>query len=191
MRTVARAGLAASVVLSLGLAACGSSGGSDAAPAKTTIASTAAKGAGGDATTTTAGSGNESSSTTTAPATGGDAICTPLKKISDFDLETAAALKAQKPWPEVQATYIHDTQDVLGAYDEAIAAAEPDIAADLKTLRDFTAPSAEMARNAASLMDLGLALADQDGLMEAGQAGMRLDAYARKTCGFGTSAAGG
>ena len=199
MRTVVRTGLVAAALLSVTLTACGSSGGSDAAPAKADATTTSAAKPGSDRSTTTS-AGDETTSTdgsddqtttSAAPADGGEAICTPLKKISDFDLETAAALKAQKPWSEVQATYIHDTQDVLAAYDEAIAVAPADLAADLKTLRDFTAPSAEMARNATSLLDLGLALSNQDGLMEAGQAGLHLDAYARKTCGFGTSAAGG
>ena len=59
------------------------------------------------------------------------------------------------------------------------------------TLKTFTAPTADLARQSDSLVDLGLKLGDQPNLLEAGQAGLRLDQFARQTCGSGTSAAGG
>ena len=191
MRHPYRSCAAASLLVVTLLAGCSSSGGSDAdAPSRTTTTA-AAKGptttAATSETTTTTGDDGE---TTTTGGGGDDAICKPLKAISDYDLETAAALKEQAPWSEVQATYIKDTDNVLSAYDDAAALADPSVAADIKTLRDFTAPTSDLARKATSLVDLGLALADQDGLLEAGQAGLRLDTFARQTCGFGTSAAG-
>lgn len=174
------------------LAGCGASGGgSDAAGSTTSVTA----GSGDEPTTTgavqtttleTDESTTPGESTTTA---GGGEVCSALEVIKGYEAETRGSATA--PWSELQPILIDGTPAVIAAYDDAIAAAEPDLAADLKTLRDFTAPTADLAKESSSVEELGGKLAALPGLVESGQAGQRLDTFSRANCGFGTSEAGG
>lgn len=178
--------LAASLGL---LTACGASGGSDVAQVSTTTTTAAA------ATTTSVTTVTEPTTTaeTTAetPTAGGEGpdLCAALKRISDFDATTEDA--ATRTWAEAQQTLVDGTKGSLGAYDDAITAANPDLAADLTTLRKFTVLTTDVAAQSSSLTDFGTKLVEVPDIMEAGQAGRRLDSYARINCGFGTTSNGG
>ncbi len=181
--------LAASLLLVLGAAGCSSSSSDDAA---TTTAPTTV--AGGDESTTTEATdttdtteaADDSSSTTDAEVTDADdAGCAALKKISDFDVESSKLINGGAEWSEIQAFFVDKTDDVLAAYDDAIAT-NPDVADDLTTLRDYTDGIDEIAAEATDLADLGAKLAEVPGVTEAGQAGLALNEYAQTNCGFST-----
>ena len=105
--------------------------------------------------------------------------------ISDFDVESSKLINGGAEWSEIQAFFVDKTDDVLAAYDDAIAT-NPDVADDLTTLRDYTDGIDEIAAEAAALADLGAKLAEVPGVTEAGQAGLALNEYAQTNCGFST-----
>jgi hypothetical protein len=187
--------LPAVLALSALLAACGVSGGDDGS----------AGGDGAERTTVEEGSGSAAPEEepdgqttavpeettvpdeTTVPEEGpsSDAEgCDALRAIADYDIE-AGELIESAPWPEVQAFFVDSLPDVLAAYDDAIVAV-PAQADTLTTLRDFTATTGDVAAEASSVEDLGLALLDLPGITESGQAALELNDYATETCGFST-----
>jgi hypothetical protein len=179
--------LVALAVGTLLLGACGTSGGDDASTTKadaTTTSPTA------DETTATTedGDATEPTDTTDTPVgDGGDEggeICGPLKVLSDFDAESARITQAGD-WPDVQAFFVDHTDEVLAAYDDAIAL-DSEVTDDLEQLRDVTDTTVETAADADSLEDFSTKLLAKPGIMEAGAAGIALDDFAQEHCGFST-----
>ncbi|HWJ97123.1 MAG TPA: hypothetical protein VNQ33_03120 [Acidimicrobiales bacterium] len=180
-RTVALVLLAGTLV-----AACGASGGDDAAgttsaskSGSTTSAAPTTEAA--DATETTEADDPAETAEADAP---GDDICVPLKVLSDFDIESSQLVNGGD-WAATQAYFVEHTDDVLAAYDEAIAM-DSEVEDDLKALRAVTETTAETAADSTGLMDFSAKLLDQPGIMEAGAAGFALNTFAEDNCGFST-----
>ncbi len=182
------AALLAPLALAVALVGCSSSG-DDAADDKdtsTTESTTTTEAA--DDTSTTAPDNSASEPDMGEDAVGAAEVCTGLKTLSDFDQESAA-LVAADDWPAIQRFYVDETQSVVDAYNQAIAAGS-EVTDDLTTLRDFTAGTAEVAASSTSVVDFGEKLTAQPGLQEAGQAGLALNTFAEANCGFSTGGAG-
>ncbi|MGN6694567.1 MAG: hypothetical protein ACTHN0_10360 [Aquihabitans sp.] len=183
-RTPLRAVLLVSIACLL-FAGCGASGGDDAADEPTTTQS--------EATTTTETDTTEVDTTdvettdvetTEADDPAGDEICEPLQVLSDFDAESAQLID-EGDWPTIQAYFVDHTDDVLTAYDDAIAL-DTDLSDDLEELRSITAGTADLAAESSSLEELGTKLLDDPDIASAGEAGFRLNEFAEETCGFST-----
>ena len=185
-RTPARTVLLVVAIAAVLLSGCGASGGSDAADDTTTSAADAAtttslsdevSNTEADETTTT-----EAEATTTSAATGGDAICAPMKALSESDAE-ANQLVASGDWSKIKAFYVGQTDDIVAIYDEAIAL-DTEITAELETLRSVTVSAGDLAEGSSSLMDFSGRLSAQPGLAASGEAALTANEYVEKTCGF-------
>lgn len=172
------------------LAACGASGGDDAADTtsaksgSTTTAAPAAETT--EATDTT--EVDEPTETTEAATPAGDDICVPLRVLSDFDIQSAELVNGGD-WPATQAYFVENTDEVLAAYDEAIAM-DSEVTEDLQKLRGVTETTAATAADSSDLVDFSTKLLDQPGIMEAGASGFALNEFAEENCGFSTGGNG-
>lgn len=177
------------------LAGCGASGGSDAKADVTTTAPAS------DGTTTvpddtsdttevpdTTDTTPDTPDTTVAEEPAGDDICVPLKVLSDFDIDSAELINGGD-WPATQQFFVENTDDVLAAYDEAIAI-DSEVTEDLKALKAVTETTAETARDSSDLTDFSGKLLAQPGIMEAGESGFALNTFAEENCGFSTGGNG-
>ena len=185
-RTPLRLVLIAAVAALL-LAGCGTSGGDDASDSPTTTKADTATTAPEDTTTEaevddTTDTTEAEPTDTTAPA--GEDICVPLKVLSDFDKESGALINGGD-WPATQQFFIDHTDDVLAAYDDAIAI-DSEVTADLEALKAVTETTADTAAGSSDLMDFSTKLLDQPGIMEAGASGLALNTFAEENCGFST-----
>jgi len=182
-RTSPRLALLAAVVAAVLLASCSSSSGGDASDKTTTTAKAATTTEPKDTSDTT-----EPDTKTTDPGDGEEAeegdICVPLKVLSDFDAESYGLINGGD-WEAAQTFFVENTDDVLAAYDDAIAM-DTDLADELQQLRDVTDTTAETAADSADLAEFSTKLMDQPGIMEAGGAGYALNNFAEETCGFST-----
>jgi len=131
------------------------------------------------ATSTTRGSGEPVATTVAGKAT--DELCGPLGVITDFDAQTSRLVSAGN-WPAIQAYYVDHTDEMVAAYDEAIAL-DTDLTTDLQNLRAVTAASDELAAKSDSLMAFGTALSSQPGLMAATASANRVLQYTQEHCG--------
>ena len=173
------------LALAVALTGCGSSDGS---ADDTSALSTTAE-AGNDATTSEEETADTSGSDTTEAGAGVSAddavaICAALEALSEFDAQSTAIV-ASGDWAATQEFYVEQTQTVLDAYDEAIATGS-ELSDELTQLRAVTAPAAELAASSTDLMDFGSQLLDVPGMVEATEAAVTLDAFARETCGVST-----
>jgi hypothetical protein len=182
MRTPLRLVLAAAAA-SLVLAGCGTSSGSDASDEPTTTAAGGTTTAPSDATTTTAeGTTTAIETTTTTASSGDDAICAPMKALSDSDAE-ANRIVATGDWPKIKAFYVDHTDDIVAIYDEAIAL-DTEITDELKTLRSVTVSAGDLAEGSSDLMDFSAKLTAQPNLAASSQAALTASDYVQETCGF-------
>lgn len=175
------------------LVGCGTSGGDDAADTTTTEKSAVTTtDPGSDTTETTTDDSTDTTEVETTeaegPTDGGDEICAPLKVLSDFDIDSAELINSGD-WPATQAFFVESTDDVLAAYDDAIAM-DTDLADELEALRGVTETTAETAADSTDLMDFSSKLLAQPGIMEAGTAGFTLNEFAEENCGFSTGGNG-
>lgn len=178
-RTSLRAALLVSIACLL-FAGCGASGGDDAADEPTTTKA--------EATTTTETDTTEVDTTdvetTEVDDPEGGEICEPLQVLSDFDSESAELID-EGDWPTIQAYFVEHTDDVLAAYDDAIAL-DTELSSDLEELRGITEGTADLAADSSSLEELGTRLLDDPDIASAGEAGFRLNEFAQENCGFST-----
>jgi hypothetical protein len=124
---------------------------------------------------------------TTASAASGDTeeTCDALRVISDYDQQSNSALAGGTDIEPIKQLFEESTPDVIAAY-ERVAAAEPDLADEAATLSDFTEAAAEASEDANDLGELVTAILGLPAVMEAGQAGVSLNTYAEENCGFST-----
>lgn len=176
------------------LAGCGADSKEASAPETTEVAgadstasATTVDEGSADTTETTEGTDTtEDAGTETTTATGGlDAGCESLQAIADFDVQSGKLISGGADWSEIQAYFVESTDDVVADYDDAIEA-NPAIADDLTTLRDYTSGLDELAAAATSLADLGNKLTSLPGTDEAGRAGLAVNSYTEDNCGFST-----
>jgi hypothetical protein len=149
----------------------------------------------GDSTTTT----EETTTTTEEPSTttgdggtgddGGedDAVCGPLRDVSDLDAQFSADLEAGGDWSVIQGQIVDGSGQLVDAYEEAIVVAPGDLVDELTTLRDFTEKFIGVARSSMSLEDFGTRVTEDPAAIEAGSAALTLDEFSQETCGFSTS----
>ena len=184
-----RLALAIPVVMLGTLTACGSDA-DDSATETTAASTTEASVETTDAPDTTdASETTEVSETTAADGTesASSDLCVPLKKLSDFDQESATII-AGGDWAAIQQFFVASTPSVLDAYDEAIAL-DSDLTEALTTLRGITDGTSELAAESTDLMDFAGRLTALPGIIEAGQDGFELNEFAQSTCGFSTGGA--
>lgn len=150
-------------------------------------------GTGSTGSPSTAGA-STASTTTTRPATtttgagpAGDAVCRPLRTVSDLDKQFSGGLAEDAPWPTLQATLIDVSGRIVAAYEDAIAEAPDELVDDLTKVRDFTRSTIAVARSSTSLDDFVSKVSDDPAVLAAGQAALAIDTFARSTCGFSTS----
>ncbi len=148
------------------------------APAPTTEPTTSSTAA--DPTTTTEGS-------TTTTDGGDEAVCEPLRDVSDLDLQFTEDLEAGGDWSVIQGKLIDGSEQLVVAYEEAIALAPDDLTEDLTALRDFTEALIDVAGSSTSLEDFGTKVVDHPDAVAAGAAALSLDEFSLETCGFSTS----
>lgn len=170
-----------------------STAGASTASSTTTARSTTDRTGSTTASSTTASS-TTASTTTTQPATtttgagpAGDAVCRPLRTISDLDKQFSGELSGNADWPTVQATLIDVSGRIVVAYEDAIAEAPDDLVDDLTKVRDFTRSTIAVARSSTSFDDFVSKVSDDPAVLAAGQAAIAIDTFARSTCGFSTS----
>lgn len=183
-RTPIRVALLSLATAALLLAGCGTSSGSDASEDPTTTAAEKSTTTATDDATTTeaeAPTTTEADGPTTTVASG-DGICAPLKALAASDAE-ANALVAGGNWPEIQAFYVDQTDDIVAIYDEAIAF-DTEITPELETLREVTVSSGDLAAESSDLMEFSSKLIAQPGLTESGTAALAASAFSEETCGF-------
>ncbi len=171
----------------------GSTGSPSTAGASTASSTTTARST-TDSTGSTTASSTTASTTTTQPATtttgagpAGDAVCRPLRTISDLDKQFSGELSGNADWPTVQATLIDVSGRIVVAYEDAIAEAPDDLVDDLTKVRDFTRSTIAVARSSTSFDDFVSKVSDDPAVLAAGQAAIAIDTFARSTCGFSTS----
>lgn len=154
MKPSARSIVVIAAALTLGLAGCGSDGGSD-----------------------------ESSDA----SSGGD-LCTHLEDISKFEMDSQSNTAIDPAdWAGFQAVLTEYGNGLPEHYDPAIAAADPDIAADLTTVRDASAQVSELVNGTSSLEEYQAktqASMDVDSITAARDASTRIDTYAQQNCEF-------
>lgn len=181
-RTPSRIVLIATAAALALLAGCGTSAGDDALDETTTTAATA----------TTAAPTKDGTETTEVETTevddtepsGDDDLCAALQVLSQYDIDSAEIINSGD-WEATQAFFVDRTADVLTAYDDAIAL-DTELSADLEAMRAITEGTADMAADSDDLAELSDKLLSQPGLMEAGEAGIRVNEYAQEHCGFST-----
>jgi hypothetical protein len=186
-RTSPRLALLAAFAVAVVLAGCGTSSGDAASDSATTTKA--------EAVTTTAPSDPTTEPSTTDPTddtgttvaeepSGGDDICVPLKVLSDYDLQSAKLIDGGD-WTATKAYFVDSTDEVLAAYDDAIAL-DSEQTENLEALRAVTVTTAEMAGQSSDVLDFSNKLLAQPGIMEAGTAGFALNEFAEENCGFST-----
>jgi hypothetical protein len=183
---IRRRALALFVPLALVVLIAGCSSSDDAAEGGSSSSTTTEA---ADSSTTTEATDAETSTTEATDAaevSADDAaeICDALQPLSDYDAASAAVV-ATGDWAAVQQFFIESTQPVIAAYDQAIAVGS-DLSADLTQLRDVTSGTSELAAQSSDLMDFAGRLGALPGIIEAGEAGLRLNTFAEANCGFST-----
>lgn len=185
-RTPLRLALA-TVMAAVLLASCGTSSGSDASDDPTTTAPAPTTTVPSD-TTEAEPTATTAVDTTAVEEPAGDDICVPLKVLSDFDIESAQLINGSD-WSATQQFFVDNTDDVLAAYDDAIAF-DSEVTADLEALKAVTETTAETAADSTDLMDFSSKLLAEPGIVEAGQSGVVLNIFAQTECGFSTGGNG-
>ena len=158
-------------------------------PEETTEETTAATTADTTAATideTTADTTGATTADTAGSASGDDSeVCAALRVISETDRRTNELLGTNGDFDEIKEFFREETDEVLAAYDR-VAAAEPDLAEDVATLRDFTEASAEIIEESDGIGEFIPKILELPNVMEAGSAGLALNSYAEENCGFST-----
>lgn len=179
------------LVAFLALAGCSSSGGEDATTTTEARATTEAATDTEPTETTEPDTTETTERDTTETTDGGEAgeVCDALQAISDYDVASGELVNGGADWPELQAFFVDNTESVLAAYDDAIAA-DSEVTDELIVLRDFTEGTGDLAADSSSLEDFGSKLTSNPDVLEAGQAGETLNTFAEENCGFSTGGAG-
>lgn len=157
MKAPCRSIVVLAAALTMGLAGCGSDGGSD------------------------------ESSDASASSTGGDLCThlEDISKF-EMDSQSSAAIDPAD-WPGMQAVLKEYGDGLSEHYDPAIEAADADIAADLTTVRDASAQVTGLVTDSASFEEYQQkteATIDVDSFAAARDASSRIDSYAQANCDF-------
>lgn len=157
MKSPSRSIVVLAAALTVGLAGCGSDGGPD-------------------------------DSSEASGSNGGGDICTQLEDISTFEMESqSSAAIDPADWPGMQAVLKEYGDGLSEHYDPAIESADPDISADLTTVRDASAQVTNLVTEAASFEEYQQkteATIDVHSFTAARDASSRIDAYAQANCDF-------
>ena len=89
-------------------------------------------------------------------------------------------------WNAVKAKVIDFSNQLVDAYDRAVPVAPKDLAGDLEKVRQFTESSIDVVRASSSLDEFGSKEAADPKVQTAGAAAVRIDTFAKATCGFST-----
>lgn len=123
-----------------------------------------------------------------ANADGGGDICAQLEDISTFEMESqSSAAIDPSDWPGMQAVLKEYGDGLSEHYDPAIASADPDIAADLTTVRDASAQVTNLVTEAATFEEYQQkteATIDVESFTAARDASARIDTFAQANCEF-------
>ncbi len=115
-------------------------------------------------------------------------ICTQLQTISEFEMESqSAAATDATDWPAMQSVLQEYGDGLSENYDPAIEVAEPDLAADLTTVRDASAQVTALVTESSTFEDYQQRTQeniDVEQFTEASDASARIDEYAKANCEF-------
>ncbi|OZF04108.1 MULTISPECIES: hypothetical protein [Nocardiaceae] len=134
-----------------------------------------------------AGCSSDEGTDDNAEASGGD-LCAQLEDISTFEMNSQTSAQIDPAdWPGMQAVLQEYGDGLSEHYDPAIAAADPDIAADLTTVRDASAQVTNLVTEASTFEEYQQkteATIDVDSFTAARDASARIDTYAQSNCEF-------
>lgn len=135
-----------------------------------------------------AGCGADEGSDESSDAAGGGDLCAQLEDISKFEMESQSNTAIDPAdWAGFQTVLSDYGKGLPEHYDPAIAAADPDIAADLTTVRDASAKVTELVNGTTSLEEYQTktqASMDVASITAARDASSRIDSYAQQNCEF-------
>ncbi|MEY2465030.1 MAG: hypothetical protein QOH64_3168 [Acidimicrobiaceae bacterium] len=126
-----------------------------------------------------------STSSSSSAAQGSAAACPAFAEIQGFS-QLAAGI-ATSSWPEIQAAFASQKDAIVSAYASIEAAAPSSIAADVHKVSVFTAKVIDAAATAQSAEEWAQAVGSEPTALEAGQAAIRMNTFAKDACGFDPS----
>lgn len=135
-----------------------------------------------------AGCSSDGGSDENSEASSGGDICTQLEDISTFEMESQTnATIDPADWPGMQSVLQAYGDGLSEHYDPAIESAEPDISADLTTVRDASAQVTSLVNESATFEEYQAkteATIDVASFTAARDASSRIDTFAQQNCEF-------